>query len=60
LGGDVFVLVLSDLEGTAQEAALQTYNNATAMHTLIKTPLKVEAQQMNLSASIGITVFSYN
>lgn len=60
LGGDEFVLVLADLEGTTQEAALQTYNNATAMHELVKAPLKVEDEQVNLSASIGITVFSYN
>ena len=60
LGGDEFVLVLPNMEGTTQEAALQTYNNATAMHELVKAPLKVEDQQVNLSASIGITVFSYN
>ena len=60
LGGDEFVLVLTDLDSHTQDAALQTYNHATAMHELIKTPLKVEDQQINLSASIGITVFSYN
>jgi len=60
LGGDEFVLVLSDLDGTAQEAALQTYNNATTLHKLISDPLKVEDQQVNLTASIGITVFSYH
>jgi len=60
LGGDEFVLVLSELEGQTQEAALQTYNNATAMLAIIKEPLKVEDQQVSLTASIGITVFSFN
>lgn len=60
LGGDEFVLVLSDMEGNTQEVALQTYNNATAMQELITAPLKVESQQINLTASIGITVFNYN
>ncbi|NRA62485.1 MAG: EAL domain-containing protein, partial [Psychrobium sp.] len=59
LGGDEFVLVLSEMHGKTQDAALLTYNNAVNMIELVTAPLKVDGHELNLSASIGITVFNY-
>ena len=59
-GGDEFMLVLPDLKGTIPDVALQTYNNAANLLEILSAPLKVDEHHLNLTVSIGITVFNYN
>jgi diguanylate cyclase (GGDEF)-like protein/PAS domain S-box-containing protein len=52
LGGDEFVIVLSDLQDVHDLAPL-----ATKLLEIIAAPLQLEGNELNVSGSIGISVF---
>jgi diguanylate cyclase (GGDEF)-like protein/PAS domain S-box-containing protein len=56
-GGDEFVVVLSDLNNEVFEAATQTESIGRKILNAINEPYQIDAQEFNISCSIGATLF---
>ncbi len=59
LGGDEFVILLADLEGDEQEAALKSEIVARKIREEIAEPFMIKGRKLHFSVSIGITIFDH-
>jgi diguanylate cyclase (GGDEF)-like protein/PAS domain S-box-containing protein len=57
LGGDEFVVLLTDLSDDVEVAAIQAQSVAEKIKKAIAEPIRQEEHFINLTASIGITLF---
>lgn len=57
LGGDEFVVLLTGLGETAEEAAHAAHQVAYSIRSVLALPYAVGEQSLHLSASIGVTLF---
>jgi diguanylate cyclase (GGDEF)-like protein len=57
LGGDEFVLLLTGLADSAEEAAHVAHQVAHAVHVALATPCVIGEQSLHLAISIGVTLF---
>ncbi len=59
LGGDEFVILLADLEGDAEEAAVKSEIVARKIRDEVAKPFLIKGRKLHFSVSIGITLFSH-
>jgi len=59
LGGDEFVVLLADIEGDAEEAAMKAEIVARKIREEIARPFAIKGRKLHFSVSIGITLFTY-
>ncbi|WP_456402353.1 EAL domain-containing protein [Hydrogenimonas sp.] len=59
LGGDEFVILLADLEGDAQEAAIKSEIVARKIREEVAKPFLIKGRKLHFSTSIGITLFDH-
>ena len=59
LGGDEFVILLADLEGDAEEAAVKSEIVARKIREEIARPFVINGRKLHFSVSIGITLFNH-
>ncbi len=59
LGGDEFVILLADLEGNPQEAAIKSEIVAKKIREEVAKPFLIKGRRLHFSTSIGITLFDH-
>ncbi|WP_456453192.1 EAL domain-containing protein [Hydrogenimonas sp.] len=60
LGGDEFVVLLADIEGDMEEAAMKSEIVARKIREEIARPFSIKGRRLHFSASIGITLFTHD
>ncbi|BDY13272.1 sensor domain-containing protein [Hydrogenimonas cancrithermarum] len=59
LGGDEFVILMADIEGDAEEAAMKSEIVAQKIKEEVSRPFAIKGRKLHFSASIGVTLFTY-
>jgi diguanylate cyclase (GGDEF)-like protein/PAS domain S-box-containing protein len=57
IGGDEYVVLLSELSDNREEAANHARSAATKIHESLNRPYSIEGHELHISPSIGISVF---
>ncbi len=59
LGGDEFVILLADLDGDQEEAAMKSEIVAKKIREAVAKPFLIRGRKLHFSVSIGITLFNH-
>ncbi|BBG66672.1 diguanylate cyclase/phosphodiesterase (GGDEF & EAL domains) with PAS/PAC sensor [Hydrogenimonas sp.] len=59
LGGDEFVILLADLEGDSEEAAMKSEIVARKIRKEVAKPFLIKGRKLHFSVSIGVTLFNH-